>query len=117
MTHLGEVVFRHVCTHNAHIRARRGYEPTDAGAVAAVAKSWRRELRARTGRLAARFRTIQVYPKDLRVLPGHPEPAASWHSGFRRGAHARPKTRPVLHAARRRGGSVAARGARAARAE
>jgi len=31
----------------------------------------------------ARFRTIQVYPKDLRALPGHPEPAVSWHSGFR----------------------------------
>src|SRR5262249_38285171 len=29
------------------------------------------------------FRTIQVYPKDLRALPGHPEPAVSWHSGFR----------------------------------
>jgi hypothetical protein len=70
MTHLGEVVFRHVCTHNAHIRGRRGYEPTDEAAMAAFAKSWRRELRARTGRLAARFRTIQVYPKDLRVLPG-----------------------------------------------
>jgi hypothetical protein len=28
-----------------------------------------------------RFRTIQVYPKDLRALPGHPEPAVSWHSG------------------------------------
>jgi hypothetical protein len=24
----------------------------------------------------------QVYPKDLRALPGHPEPAVSWHSGF-----------------------------------
>src|SRR5262249_32789906 len=24
-----------------------------------------------------------VYPKDLRALPGHPEPAVSWHSGFR----------------------------------
>src|SRR2546429_5671628 len=34
------------------------------------------------------FRTIQVYPKDLRALPGHPEPAVSWHSGFRGGAHA-----------------------------
>jgi hypothetical protein len=29
------------------------------------------------------FRTIQVYPKDLRALPGHPEPAVRWHSGFR----------------------------------
>ena len=28
MTHLGDVVFRHVCMHQAHIRARRGYEPT-----------------------------------------------------------------------------------------
>src|SRR5438445_2547070 len=60
------------------------------------------------------FRTIQVYPKDLRALPGHPEPAVSWHGGFRGGAHARPKTTAVHHAARRRGGSVAARGARAA---
>jgi hypothetical protein len=59
----------------------------------------------------SRFRTIQVYPKDLRALPGHPEPAVSWHSGFRGGAHARPKTTPVHHAARRRGGFVDARGA------
>src|SRR5262245_34538731 len=35
--------------------------------------------------------SIQLYPKDLRALPGHPEPAVSWHSGFRGGAHARPK--------------------------
>jgi ABC-type uncharacterized transport system substrate-binding protein len=41
------------------------------------------------------FRTFQVCPKDLRALPGHPEPAVSWHSGFRGGAHARPKTTPV----------------------
>ena len=32
------------------------------------------------------FRTIQVYPKDLRALPGHPEPAVSWLNGFRRGS-------------------------------
>src|SRR5215472_17621272 len=57
-----------------------------------------------------RFRTIQVYPKDLRTLPGHPEPAVSWPGGFRRGAHARPKTTPVHHPSRRRGGIVAARG-------
>src|SRR5262249_20621544 len=60
-----------------------------------------------------RFRTIQVYPKDLRELPVHPEPAVSWHSGFRGGAHARPKATRVHHAARRHGGSVAAHGARA----
>src|SRR5215472_10784694 len=65
-------------------------------------------------RLAARFRTIQVYPKDLRALPGHPEPAVSWHSGFRGGAHARPQTTPVHHAARRRSRDMAARGTRAA---
>jgi hypothetical protein len=29
-----------------------------------------------------RFRTFQVCAKDLRVLPEHPEPAVSWHSGF-----------------------------------
>jgi len=33
--------------------------------MAAFAKSWRRERKAWTGRLAARFRTIRVYPKDL----------------------------------------------------
>src|SRR4029077_13195739 len=53
-------------------------------------------------------RTFQVYPKDLRVLPGHAEPAVSWHSGFRGGAHARPKTTAVHHAAGRRGSRVAA---------
>src|SRR5437763_14934866 len=37
-----------------------------------------------------RFRTIQPYPKDLRVLPGHPDPAVSWHSGFRGGAGEEP---------------------------
>src|SRR5262245_31214979 len=76
----------------------------------AAPASWR-SLRAR---LTLRLRTIQVYPNDLRVLPGHPAPAVSWHSGFRGGAHARPKTTPVHHAARRRGGGVAARGAGAA---
>jgi hypothetical protein len=43
MAHLGDVVFRHVCTHKAHIRARRGYEPTREAAMTAFAKSWRRE--------------------------------------------------------------------------
>src|SRR5215813_8884619 len=61
--------------------------------------------------LALRNRTIQVYPKDLRALPVHPEPAVSWHSGFRGGAHARHKTTPVLHAAQRRSSRVAAAGA------
>src|SRR5262249_61764724 len=45
-----------------------------------------RQTLAAGRRLAARFRTIQVYPKDLRALPGHPEPAVSWHSGFREGS-------------------------------
>jgi hypothetical protein len=52
-------------------------------------------------------------PLCLRALPGHPEPAVSWPSGFRGGAHARPQATPVHRAARRRGGGVAARGARA----
>src|SRR2546430_1805418 len=47
---------------------------------------------ARAAALSCDFRTIQVYPKDLRALPVHPEPAVSWHRGFRRGAHARHKT-------------------------
>src|SRR5262249_11681802 len=71
--------------------------------------AWRRRCRQGGG-----FRRFQVCPKDLRELPGHPEPAVSWHSGFRGGAHARPKTTPVHYAAERRCGGVAARGARAA---
>jgi ABC transporter substrate binding protein len=47
------------------------------------------------------------------VLSGHPEPAVSWHSGFRGGAHARRRTTPVHHDARR-GYGVAARGEGAA---
>src|SRR5437899_12444671 len=43
MRHLGEVVFRHVCTHKAHIRARRGYEPTRETAMELFPESCRRE--------------------------------------------------------------------------
>src|SRR6516225_9776507 len=50
MTHLGDVVFRRVCTHKAHIRARRGYAATREDAMAPFAKSWRRECKAWTGR-------------------------------------------------------------------
>jgi hypothetical protein len=60
-----------------------------------------------------RFRTFQARPKDLRVLPGHPDPALSWHSGLRGWAHARSRTTPV-HCAIRRRSRVAARGTRAA---
>jgi hypothetical protein len=45
--------------------------------------------------------------RGLRMLPGHPEPALSWRTGFRGGAHARPKAAPVHRAARRRGGVAA----------
>jgi putative tryptophan/tyrosine transport system substrate-binding protein len=46
--------------------------------------------------LSCDFRTFQVYPKDLRALPVHPEPAVSWHSGFRGGAHARLRRRQFI---------------------
>src|SRR5262245_1934617 len=50
--------------------------------------SWRRIGSRISGDRAprdpTRFRTIQVYPKNLRALPGHPDRAVSWHSGFRR---------------------------------
>src|SRR5215831_9329783 len=52
-----------------------------------------------------RFRST---PRTLRALPVHPKPAVSWHSGFREGAHARRKTTPVHHAARRGSGRMAA---------
>src|SRR5436190_24161514 len=39
---------------------------------------------------------------DLReALPVHPETAVSWHSGFRGGAHAGPKTTPIHYGAGR----------------
>ena len=41
-----------------------------------------------------RFRTIQVRPKDLWALPGQPERAVSWHSGFQTGE-------PMVHVTRR----------------
>jgi hypothetical protein len=93
-------------------------ELTPARCSGSAALSSRTRSRCEAGQTVAaggsRFRTIQVYPKDLRALPGHPEPAVSWHSGFRGGAHARSKTTPVPHAARRRGSGVAGRGAGAA---
>src|SRR5262249_60742637 len=64
-------------------------------------------------RAGPQFRTIQVRPKDLGALPEHPEPAVSWHNGFRGGAHARPKTTPIHHAAPRPCRPVAAHGPRA----
>jgi hypothetical protein len=54
-----------------HLPPTHGYEPTREAAMAAFAKSWRRERKAWTGRLAARFRTIQVYLKDKGALGGH----------------------------------------------
>src|SRR5262249_27299038 len=56
MTHLGDVVFRHVCTHKAHIGARRGYEPTREAAVAAVANGWRRAERPVDDAQSARWK-------------------------------------------------------------
>jgi hypothetical protein len=47
-----------------------GYEATREAAMAAFVRSWRREGKAWTGRLPARFRTIQVWPKDLPVPSG-----------------------------------------------
>jgi Resolvase, N terminal domain len=52
-------------------------------------------------------------PRTYKSLPVHAEAAVSSQSGFRGGAHARPKATTVHHAARWRGCSVAARGARA----
>src|SRR5262245_36050698 len=45
------------------------------------------------------------------ALPRQAERAVSWHSGFRGGAHARGRTAPIHHAARRRSGRLADHGA------
>jgi hypothetical protein len=55
----------------------------------------------------------QFRPTPITCVSGHPEPAVSWHSGLRGGAHARPKATPVHHAAEWRGG-MAVRGERVA---
>src|SRR5215472_19243251 len=89
--------------YSALIRATQGRamaSPQTESVTASPAHSHTRTARLRCD-IRGRFRTIQVYPKDLRVLPGHPEPAVSRHSGFRGGAHARSKTTPVHHTARR----------------
>jgi hypothetical protein len=57
-----------------------------------------------------RFRTIQACPKDLPVSSGATLACGKLaHSGFRGGAHGRPKTTRVDSPARRRGGGVADR--------
>jgi hypothetical protein len=38
---------------------------------------------------------LQHTVRCAELAPNDPEPAVSWLSGFRRGAHARPKTTPV----------------------
>jgi hypothetical protein len=100
-----------------HGRCRHG-SGTKTSSTRCATPSWRRIGSRISGDRAprdpAQFRTIQVWPKDLGALPEHPEPAVSWHSGFRGGAHARRKATPVLHAAWRRSGRVAARGGSAA---
>ena len=51
----------------------------------------------------SRYRTIQLYPEDLRALPEQPESEVRWHSGFPEGgAHARLKTTAIDHDAERR---------------
>src|SRR6516164_513121 len=67
-------------------------------------------------RYGPRFRTIQVHPKDLLVLPREPRRAVSWLNGFRRGAHGPRDKAPIDHAARW-GSRVAACGEGAAAAE
>src|SRR5262245_8441317 len=111
-------MLRHACGYAlaGHDTCRHG-SGTKTSSTRCATPSWRRIGSRISGdrapRDATRFRTIQVSPKDLRALPRHPGPAVSWHSGFRGGAHARSKTTPVHHAARRRS-CVATRGACAA---
>ena len=63
--------------------------------------------------LAVRFRTIQVYSKDVGMLPRQPRRAVNCPNGFRRGAHALRHKARIHHASRRHGHRVAARGTRA----
>src|SRR5262245_20570235 len=115
--------WRHVCF-SAAIRTKADLKH---------APPWRRNLSdvatsLAMGRLGGQFfglisrranglgKPPQVQPKDLTVLPRQRKGAVSWHSGFRRGPHARPQTTPIRHAAWRHGGDVAFCGARAAEA-
>ena len=66
--------------------------------------SWpARTVKTLANQRASRFRTIQVYPKDLGMLQRQPRRAVSCPSGFR-AAHASRETPRIHHAARRRGG-------------
>ena len=72
------------------------------------------ESRPRDRDLPPRSRTIQVYPKNVGMLPRQPKRAVSCPSGFRRGAYALRHKAPIHHAPRRRCGGLAAHCARAA---
>src|SRR6516162_7865144 len=72
------------------------------------------ESRPRDRYLPPRSRTIQVYPKNVGMLPRQPKRAVSCPSGFRRGAYALRHKAPIHHAPRRRCGGLAAHCARAA---
>src|SRR6516165_1177418 len=72
------------------------------------------ESRPQDRDLPPRSRTIQVYPKNVGMLPRQPKRAVSCPSGFRRGAYALRHKAPIHHAPRRRCGGLAAHCARAA---
>src|SRR6516165_9213273 len=72
------------------------------------------ESRPQDRDLPPRSRTIQVYPKNVGMLPRQPKRAVSCPSGFRRGAYALRHKTPIHHAPRRRCGGLAAHCARAA---
>jgi hypothetical protein len=66
-------------------RAIRAFVGARAWEASGAASSWQANRDwAHIG--LTRFRTIQVSPKDLAVLPRQLKRAVSWHSGFRRGS-------------------------------
>ena len=83
---------RRECDDAEEMRGARHFTTAAESVLPRGATCRAHRLRQLALRLAARFRTIQDCPKDLRLFPPHPEPALSWHSGFRERAHARHKT-------------------------
>src|SRR5262249_7443044 len=64
-----------------------------------------RRYRGRSRSAYPPVQMIQVSAKDQRALPGHPQPAVSWHSGVRGGAMLDVRLREVIT---RLGGAAAA---------
>jgi hypothetical protein len=79
-----------------------GLTPARCSGSAALSSRTRSRCEARqTVAAGGLIQNDSGLPQGPAGTSGHPETAVSWHSGFRGGAHARPKATPVHHALER----------------